>query len=82
MQGTSVTTWSVITGNPRAIAPAPQATINSLSGPNALTNAGTLSAVYVNNAFKSPGLTAPNIKAALIATETTWILKLHHILKR
>ena len=73
MQGTSVTTWSVITGNPSAIAPAPQATINSLSGPNAFTNAGTLLDVYSSNWFKSPGGTAPNINAALIATETTCI---------
>ncbi len=36
----------VITGNPSAIAPAPQATITSSRGANALTNAGTRLIVY------------------------------------
>ena len=59
--------------DPKAIAPAPADTTNSLSGPNAFTNAGTLLAVYSNNPDKSPGVKFPNINAALTATDTTCI---------
>ena len=38
---------------PKAIAPAPADITNSLNGPNAFTNAGTLLEVYSNNPGKS-----------------------------
>ena len=55
------------------MAPAPADNTTSSIGANALTNAGTLSAVYFINPAASPGVTLPKIRAALIATETTWI---------
>ena len=63
----------MITGKPRAIAPAPHATITSFNGANALTNAGTRSIVYFIKFPASPGVMLPKIKAALKATDTTWI---------
>ena len=62
-----------ITGNPSLIAPAPAARITSSIGLNALTNAGTLSYVYLIRAAASPGVTFPKIRAARSATDTTWI---------
>ena len=69
----ATSSWFVITGNPRAIAPAPQATITSFNGANALTNAGTRFIVYSIRVAASPGFTLPKIRAARSATDTTWI---------
>ena len=54
----------VTTGKPRAMAPAPQATMTSSRGLKALTNAGTRSIVYFIRLPASPGVMLPKIRGS------------------